>query len=201
AADLIARTQAVASVAATHADAVDRDGRFPVEAFTAARTQRLLGIMVPHALGGEGARISDAANVAYMLGRSCASTALIYAMHQTKVACVIRHGHASAWHQRFLRRLVSEQLLLASSTTEGQRGGDLRNSVAPLEKQGVQLTLEREATVISYGEQADGVVTTARRAADAAASDQSLAVLVKENYSLERVLEWDTLGMRGTCSA
>ena len=55
-----------------------------------------------------------------MLGRDCASTAMIYAMHQTKVACLVRHGRGSAWHQRLLRRLCAEQLLLASSTTEGQ---------------------------------------------------------------------------------
>jgi acyl-CoA dehydrogenase len=45
------------------------------------------------------------------------------------------------------------------------------------------------------------VVTTARRAADAAASDQVLAVFPRADYSLERTLSWDTLGMRGTCSA
>jgi len=44
-------------------------------------------------------------------------------------------------------------------------------------------------------------VTTARRSADAAGSDQVLVVFLKESYSLEPLLEWDTLGMRGTCSA
>src|SRR5262245_62133182 len=34
-----------------------------------------------------------------------------------------------------------------------------------------------------------------------AASDQVLVVLLKENYSLERLIGWDTLGMRGTCSS
>ena len=55
--------------------------------------------------------------------------------------------------------------------------------------------------MISYGEHADGIVTTARRAADAASSDQVLVVFLKEDYSLERLIDWDTLGMRGTCSA
>jgi acyl-CoA dehydrogenase len=44
-------------------------------------------------------------------------------------------------------------------------------------------------------------VTTARRAAEASASDQVLAVFLKEDYSLERLVGWDTLGMRGTCSS
>jgi acyl-CoA dehydrogenase len=44
-------------------------------------------------------------------------------------------------------------------------------------------------------------VTTARRAAEAPASDQVLAVFLKNDYSLEPIVEWDALGMRGTCSA
>ena len=55
--------------------------------------------------------------------------------------------------------------------------------------------------MISYGAEADGIVTTARRSADAAASDQVLIAFLKENYQLEPLLAWDTLGMRGTCSA
>ena len=38
-------------------------------------------------------------------------------------------------------------------------------------------------------------------ASDAAASDQVLLALTKENYTLEKSLAWETLGMRGTCSA
>ena len=125
---------------------------------------------------------------------------MIYAMHQTKVACIVRHGGTSPWHQRLLRRLSSEQLLLASSTTEGQKGGDLRNSAAPIERTASGITLERQATVISYGEAADGIVTTARRSADAASTDQVLAVFLKEDYTLERLNGWDAFGMRGTCS-
>jgi len=125
---------------------------------------------------------------------------MIYAMHQTKVACVVRHGRTSGWHQRLLRRLCAEQLLLASSTTEGQAGGDLRNSAAPIERQDSRISLERLATVISYGEAADGIVTTARRAPDAASGDQVLAVFLKSDYTLERLVGWDAFGMRGTCS-
>jgi acyl-CoA dehydrogenase len=99
-----------------------------------------------------------------------------------------------------LRRLCAEQLLLASSTTEGQAGGDLRNSAAAVDGE-TRITLERQATVISYGEAADGIVTTARRSADAASSDQVLVAFLKENYTLERLNGWDAFGMRGTCSA
>jgi acyl-CoA dehydrogenase len=201
AADLNDRAQAVAGVAAQTAVAVDREARFPHEALAAARSQRLLGTLVPHELGGEGANLSDVVDVCYALGRACASTAMIYAMHQTKVALIVRHGRESPWHQRLLRRLCAEQLLLASSTTEGQGGGDVRRSIAPIQSESRHIALVRDATVISYGEHADGIVTTARRSPEAAPSDQVLAVFLKEDYSLERLVGWDTLGMRGTCSS
>jgi acyl-CoA dehydrogenase len=200
ASDLMQRAQKAAKIAAVHAAAVDQDSRFPEEAIGAARAERLLGIAVPRDLGGEGATIADVVDVCYTLGRVCASTAMIYAMHQTKVACLVRHGRSSPWHQLLLRRLCKEQLLLASSTTEGQAGGDVRNSAAPIVRDGAHISLERQATVISYGRAADGVVTTARRSADAASSDQVLVAFLKPNYTLEPLAGWDALGMRGTCS-
>jgi len=198
--DLRARVKTVAAVAAECAAAVDRDSRLPDEALAAARAERLFGIAVPRELGGEGAGIAGIVAVCYALGRACASTAMIYAMHQTTVACLVRHGRASPWHQLLLRRLCNEQLLIASSTTEGQGGGDVRNSAAPVTRDGSRIGLQRQATVISYGNAADVIVTTARRAADAAASDQILVTLLRQDYTLEPLVGWDAFGMRGTCS-
>ena len=200
AADLGDRAAAVAAIAARHAAEVDAAARFPAEAFAAAKAQRLLGILVPASLGGEGAAVHQVADVCYRLGQACSSAAMIYAMHQVKVACLVRHGRGSEAIERLLRRLCAEQLLLASSTTEGQKGGDVRSSEAPIEQRDGRIHLERKASVISYGAQADGIVTTARRAADAAASDQVLVAFLKADYTLARLQSWNTLGMRGTCS-
>jgi acyl-CoA dehydrogenase len=199
-AGLAERTTAVAAVAARHAAAVDSAPRFPAEAFAAAREQRLLGILVPSGLGGDGAPVRDVADVCYRLGQACSSTAMVYAMHQVKVACLVRHGRGSEAIERLLSRLCAEQLLLASSTTEGQGGGNVRSSEAAVEHRDGRIHLERRASVISYGSQADGIVTTARRAADADSSDQVLIAFLKDDYTLTRLQGWNTLGMRGTCS-
>jgi len=199
--DLAARAKAVATVAAANAIEVDVGALFPAAAFAAAKAQRLLGIMVPKALGGEGVSIGDVADVCYQLGQACSSTGMIYAMHQIKIACIVRHMGASASLHQLLRRLTAEQLLLASSTTEGQGGGNIRSSEAPIEPlEGNRIALERKATVISYGAYADGVVTLARRAKDATSSDQVLVALLKSDYTLTKLQGWNALGMRGTCS-
>jgi acyl-CoA dehydrogenase len=198
--DLSARARAVAAIAANNAIDVDVSSRFPAESCAALKGQRLLGVMVSRDLGGEGASIADVADICYLLGQACASTAMIYAMHQIKVACVTRHMRENGLLANIMRRLCAEQLLLASSTTEGQSGGNVRSSEAPVEHEDGIIRLERRASVISYGAYADGIVTTARRSESAAGSDQVLVAFLKSDYTLTRLQGWNTLGMRGTCS-
>ena len=199
--DLKPRLDAVARIAAVHADAVDREARFPAEAMNALRAERLLSLVVPTELGGEGASVSDVVDVCYALGRACAATGMIFAMHQIMVAITVRHARASEWHQRMLRNLATEQLLLASSTTEGTGGGNLRESACAVRVTGQLISLEKSATVISYGAEADAVLTTARRSPESASADQVLVTLLRDDYQLEKLSGWDALGMRGTCSA
>jgi acyl-CoA dehydrogenase len=199
--DLSVRAEAVANIAATYADSVDREARFPAEALAAARSERLLGILIPAHLGGEGASISDIADICYALGGACASTGMIFAMHQIMVAILIRHMRDSAWHRELLGQLLRDQLLIASSTTEGQSGGDLRTSVCAVERTGSRFALTRDATVMSYGAEADAILTTARRSSDAPRTDQLLVAILKRDYRLEPIQDWQTLGMRGTCSS
>ena len=126
---VIERARIVAKgVAADNAASVDAQGRFPAETFAALRDARLLGAFVPRPFGGEGATVSEIASVCHLLGRSCSSAGLIYAMHQTQVACLVRHGQASAWQRDMLYQTTSDQLLLASATTEAATGGDLGRS-------------------------------------------------------------------------
>ena len=194
------RARFVAATAAEHAEEVDREARFPSETFAAARQHRLLSMLVPVELGGDGATVSDAVDICYMLGMSCGSSAMIFAMHQIQVVILLRHAQESAWHRRLLQRLCDEQLLFASSTTENQMGGAVRSSACAVERDGDTISLVKNATVMSYGAEADGVLMTARRAPDAQASDQVLVVLLKGDYELEKIKEWDTMGMRGTSS-
>jgi acyl-CoA dehydrogenase len=53
---------------------------------------------------------------------------------------------------------------------------------------------------VSYGAYADAYLTTLRRSPDADASDQVLVYTRREETTLEPLGDWDTLGMRGTCS-
>ncbi len=187
-------------VAGPLAEEVDDQARFPTEAVGALKRERLLGALIPQDLGGLGCTISEVAAHCQALGQRCASTAMIYAMHQIQVACLVRHGLPAPYYASHLREVAARQSLIASVTSEMGVGGDLRTSIAAVERDGARFRLVKEATTISYGAQADELLITCRRAPDAAGSDQVLAIVRRDAYTLERTGTWDTLGMRGTCS-
>ena len=197
---LIERGAEAAAVAAKHAAEVDRDGRFPAEAVAAMKQGRLLGAMLPVEFGGEGASLSDVAEICSVLGQHCSSAGMIFAMHQIQISSLVCHATTSDWHRTFLRQIADEQLLLASATSEAGVGGDLRTSLCAVERDGESYRLEKNASVISYGADADAILATARREPDSPPSDQVLVVVMKDQCVLERTTVWDTMGMRGTCS-
>jgi acyl-CoA dehydrogenase len=199
--DWIAAARAVGrDVAARHADDVDSQARFPKESIAALKERKLLGLLVPVSEGGPGGTIADVVSVCHVLGHYCAATAMIYAMHQIQVSCIVRHGAVSDWHRTFMKRLAGEQLLLASATSEAGVGGDVRSSVCAVEETDGRFSLVKQATVISYGANADGILVTARRTPQSPASDQVIVVVPKAGATFEALQGWDTLGMRGTCS-
>ena len=198
--DLPTRVAAVASeIAGPAADAVDREARFPFEAIDALRAEGILSPLVPTRLGGEGASLRTVAEATAALARHCASTAMVYAMHNLQVACLVRHP-LNDHLESYVRDLVTHQYLLASATTELGTGGDTRSSVCALEREGGRYRLEKQAPVISYGEHADGVLVTCRRGPDSPPSDQALVLCTSDDVELKPLSDWDTLGLRGTCS-
>ena len=134
--DFIARAEAVAEIAERFADAVDREARFPTETFAALRERKLLGMLVPRELGGEGARAADVADVCAILGRACGASAMIFAMHQVKLACL----DASPCTQRALatrllarsRRAAMASRLFDHRSDQRRRRSLERSAGAPL---------------------------------------------------------------------
>jgi acyl-CoA dehydrogenase len=199
--ELLEAARALArGVVAEHARDVDQRARFPHEAIDALRKARLLGCAVPQQLGGMGASLPELSALCACLAESCASTAMIFAMHQIQVLCIVRHAAEQPSFRAYLAECAERQLLIASATSELGVGGDIRSSSCAVERGAERFKLTKQASVISYGEHTDDILVTARRAADAAPGDQVLALVRRADYTLEKRGEWDTLGMRGTCS-
>ncbi|MEU0479240.1 acyl-CoA dehydrogenase family protein [Streptosporangium sp. NPDC006013] len=199
-AEPLSRARLAVETAAHHAADVDRNARFPAEAIAALREQRLLSACAPVEVGGDGAALGKLTAIAEVLAGACSSTAMIWAMHQIQLACLVQYGDTPEL-RRFTRRACAEQLLLASATSEVGTGGDLRSSIATLEPGDVGSTVDKKASTISYGAYSDGILATVRSGPDSAPNDQVLVLVLNHQAELEQLSEWDALGMRGTCSA
>jgi acyl-CoA dehydrogenase len=199
---LVTRTAAIAAdVAAKHAADVDANARFPHETFAALKDARLLSAAVPASHGGHGASMLELGHQCAALAGGCSSSAMVLAMHHIQVACLARHGAGTTYFDSYLRdKLVGEQALIASITSENGTFGDTRSSVCAVDVNGDHIALLKDATTVSYGAHADAQLVTCRRAADAANSDQVLVLFQRGQYTLDQTGTWDTLGMRGTCS-
>jgi len=188
-------------IAGAHADEVDREARFPAETLAALREERALSALIPGELGGEGVSFPVIAGACLTLGRRCAASAMVFAMHQIQVASIVRHLEDAPWFESYLRDVASEQRLIASVTSEVGTGGDMGKSVAavtPLPDG--TCGFRKQAPTVSYGAHADDLLTTLRRSPEAEPGDQVVALTRREQITLEPTGTWDPLGMRGTCS-
>lgn len=202
ASELIRKTAAIASgVAALHAAEVDANSRFPGDTFSALRKEGLLSAAVPAAYGGAGAGLFELGTQCATLAMGCGASGMVLAMHHIQVGCIARHAQGVPYFENYMRQnLVANQELVASITSENGTFGDTRSSVCAVRVDGDRMSLDKDATTVSYGAHADAQLATCRRDADAAAGDQVLVLFEKGDYTLEQTGTWDTLGMRGTCS-
>jgi acyl-CoA dehydrogenase len=197
----LAAVDAAAPVISGGAARADRAAAFPREGVAALRDATLLAAAVPREYGGHGFDARSLAEVATRLGGLCGSTAMIWAMHQLQVACLARVAGRQDEIAGYLRLAARAQHLIASVTSEEGVGGNLRVSKAAAVPRGDDVEVVKRATTVSYAEDADSFLVTARRGPDAAPGDQVLVLALASQVSLERTGVWDSMGMRGTCSA
>ncbi len=181
------------------AASVDQEARYPIEAMEALRAEKLLSAYVPERLGGFGVDLVELGHMCEALGQRCASAAMVFAMHQIQVACVVRHG-TTPFFEAYMNDLVRDQRVIASVTSEAGVGGSVRTSICPIERDGDVCSIRKVGTVVSYGEAAHDLLITVRRNAEAASNDQAMVLVRKDQTDMQVLSTWDAMGMRGTCS-
>ncbi len=178
---------------------VDERGRYPREGMDALGDAGLLTLLVPKPLGGAGGDYDCLCRISAILGEECLSTALIWAMHCQQVKVLADDGSPAALE--ILRGVVEDRILVASVTSERDKGGDLLRAQAPLVRESNGgIRVRRSAPIVSYGGEAGAYLVTMRSGEDRPSSDVSL-VLVKPADGQVRVDgTWNAMGMRGTAS-
>lgn len=186
-------------VASPAANDVDEKARFPEESLNALRDARFLSAMLPPSAGGAGASLTEMVGAIRALAVHCASSALVLAMHSIEIVNLNRHGTTDGL-RALAREVATNQLLIANANSEVGLGGDASRSLCAIDDSRQPWTLDKQALAISYGERADVIMATCRRSLDASETDQSYVAMHSGQVTLSPIAEWNTLGLRGTCS-
>lgn len=192
---IVARAKAVAeSTIAAHAADVDEKGRFPAESMQALADAGLWGLLVPAEFGGLGQGLRTVAAVVDEVAQCCASTAMVFMMHQCGVNCYLADPVKFA---AVLRDCAAGTHL---STLAFSEKGSRSNFWAPVSKavasgSGVKLSALK-SWVTSAGI-ADGIVSSC---GSEAGPGPAVYLVKKGDAGVSVSGGWNSLGMRGNQS-
>jgi len=118
----VARTFAAKSVA-PHAAAWERDRRAPRETLAEAAEARLMGVLVPEELGGEGLDLVAMARIMEVLAAADLSFAFSVVVHNNLASNIARNGQPHH-HEAHLPDLIAGRRIGAFLLTEPHGGSD-----------------------------------------------------------------------------
>lgn len=205
---IVERAEAAAAVAAAHADRHDRNGSFPTEGLAVLADTGYLALVVPEALGGEGARVTELVLGNLALAHGDGSLALVVAMHN---ALLGRVRDSQGWPPAYFATLAAEiaqarsgaGALLNSLASEPEMGspsrGGLPATTARRTADGWRLngrkTFATGAPVLRWG-----IISAAARTSEDAEPYLGSFLVPLRTGGVRIDPTWDTLGMRATGS-
>jgi alkylation response protein AidB-like acyl-CoA dehydrogenase len=183
---------------APRAESVDRDREFPTASIDALGQSGFLGLTVPTEFDGMGQGLRTAAAVLDELGQRCASTAMVYLMHLSGVAC---YAAAPARTGTQLRAAAAGNHL---STLAFSERGSRSHFWAPVSRAVISngtATLNAEKSFVTSAGHADGYVVSTLDPDGTQPTDSTIYLVLKDDPGLAVAGPWDGLGMRGNASA
>ena len=194
--DWLATATEIAAKLAGPAAAHDAADSFVSEGFTRLKAAGFFAALVPQELGGGGASLPTISECIRIIGRTCGSTALAFAMHSHIVAVAAwRREHQDAPTEGLLRRVAAEGLVLVSTG-----GNDWLGSGGSAEKVegGYRITARKP---FASGSPMGDLVNTSVFYDDPDTGPSVLHFGVALNAEGVRIEpSWQVMGMRGTGS-
>ena len=184
----------VLDVAATNAQAVDRDARFPEETIGALADSGLLGLTIPRSAGGRGGGPAEFLETTRALASRCASSAMIYLMHTCAAQVTLAGAPAGA---DVLRGLASGERL---GTLAFSERGSRSHFWAPVSQIANGSISAQKSFVTSAGHASTYVVSTRPEGTDEPLTS-SLYLVGGDASGVEVGPAWEGLGLRGNASA
>jgi alkylation response protein AidB-like acyl-CoA dehydrogenase len=191
---LEAADKVVREVVQPQAPQTDKDARYPVESIDALRKAGLLKLVSDKNVGGQGQGMRAAVAVADRIAQDCASTAMIYIMHNSATAVVEKYGSEA------LRRSIAQdgQVATLAFSESGSRS-HFWIPVSTAEKSGTNISLNAVKQLITGAGQCDIYVWSSKPAAGEGLS--SIWAVPSNAPGLSIAKPYDGLGLRGNSSS
>jgi len=180
------------------ASEVDASARFPRENIAAAAELGFLGVLVPENLEGAGLGAFELAIILEEINRSCASTGVTLAVHNSLACGAIIYYGTPEQKSKYLPRLATGEWLGAYALTEPDAGTDAASLALSVVEDGDGYVLNGTKTMITSGAEADLVVVIARTGEGPRDKGISAFLVEKGTQGFRAGTQEDKLGIRGS---
>jgi len=187
--------EAASSVVAAGAAAVDRERAYPAESLKALAAAGALGLVVPDEHGGSGGGLAALAEACEAIGAACASTGMVYVMHEVTAATVALGGGERV--AELLPRLASGEVIGTLAFSERGTGAHFYNPELRAERTNGSVTITGRKSFVTSGGYADRYLVLLQGDADGTA-DAYLVDGADPGVSFDGA--WTGLGMAGNSS-
>jgi len=196
--EIAARAAAIADEQiAPAAAASDQRAEFVRSSMTALGASGYLGLTVPAAFGGKGEGMRTVAAVLEEIAQRDASSAMVYLMHLSAIAC---YNAAPAKTGVWLRDAAAGKHLATLAFSET---GSRSHFWAPVSKAAVQDGLTRvsaKKSFVTSAGQADGYVVSTLDAKASQPVESTIYLVLRGDPGIATGSAWSGMGMRGNAS-
>lgn len=112
---------------------IDREKRFPEKSIRALGDAGFFKLTIPKKYGGWEAKPTEVSKIVNLIGRACASTAMVYVMHLTSVSTLVFYCNEEQ-RKKYLQPVVDGKWLVTEAISEPGSGSQWWSLVSTAEK-------------------------------------------------------------------
>lgn len=181
-----------------HTESIDKEARFPKEAYDELKKQGFMGLLVPKEYGGSSGNCSHHALTCYTLAQFDASTALCYMMHNVATACIATFG-TKEQKEEFLPKIAKGEISFALAYSESGSGTHFGLPDITETEAGEYRILKGRKSFVTSAQQANYYLTYTNSCKVNGGKNNWITPNDAEGIIHEEGI-WNGLGMRGNVS-
>ncbi|MEW6244472.1 MAG: acyl-CoA dehydrogenase [Bacillota bacterium] len=183
------------------ADELDRESRYPEENLKLLAQQGYMGMTFPETLGGIGADFVAYTICIEEISRGCASTGVIFEVHQSLAGWPILYYGTEEQKQKFIPKMATGEMLGAFALTEPGAGSDAASIRTQAVKDGDHYVLNGRKCFISGSGKAGLYVVIAYTNKEAGSRGMSAFLVEAGTPGLGYGKPEDKMGIRASTTA